>query len=166
MIFKDFIQFMCDDLFINLNDSEIPKIKRFINRGYKELAKRQKYAEYTILTDTGMFGKPIYCKKIVQVIKDNYPLEFSEVSSVISVATSGTLTVIYEIDINLVPDLISDNDTPVTDMRNDKFILDYAKELWYSKENKKEYKAEIYVRNYENYDIVRPKKILQFTVER
>jgi hypothetical protein len=85
--------------------------------------------------------------------------------TIITTAT-GELLLIYEIDYSLVSDMVGNDDVPVTDPQNNEFILEYAKALWYSKENKKEYKAEIHVRNYENISIKKPKIFLSFSVER
>lgn len=163
---KDFVTNLADDLFIRTSDKDIPTVKRYINRAYFDLCIRERIEKKIPVTAVdGRFAKPIDFIKGYELYHPNIdtPIKFWEEADNIVSEYSGDLTFVY----NYQPSaLTADADTPITNPANDEFILDNVKFLWYSRENKKEYKAEIHKRNYESMRIKTQKKNLKVNVER
>lgn len=161
---ESIVQMICDDIYIKTSDAVIPVIKRYVNRAYKALARRENIEKkVTVSAVDGLITKPSDYVKVIELRYNSVPLTYEEENGKIKSAYSGDLELVY----NYEPtDLVNNADVPVTDAANDEFIYDYVKYLWYSRENKKEYKAEIHKRNYETMSIKKVKKQYQFTVER
>ncbi|MEN6317061.1 MAG: hypothetical protein ABFD25_22740 [Clostridiaceae bacterium] len=146
---------VADDVDEKTTDATVmEKIKRFINRYYKDVAKRQKYSEVKVTAVDGLFVKPEYYKIGVQLRYKESPIDFSEDGSNISCEQSGELTFVFEMDYEALLDL-TDIQTPVTFVANDEVILSGAKYNYWKSENKYN-KAEIEKRDYETAYIKRP----------
>jgi hypothetical protein len=161
---------MADDIDEKTTDmASMAKIKRYINRYYKDVAKRQKENEISVIAIEGVFTKPSYCKKGVQLLyKDEknrlLPIDFKEYGSIISTSKNGDLTFIYELDYEALPDL-TDDDTPETFAANDEIIMSGAKYIYWKSEDKYN-KAEIEKRDYETSNIKKPVKQISVTTYR
>lgn len=160
----DFTQSICDDINLKIADSMVDIVKRYIQRAYKELCVREKIEKKVVVSAIdGIFTKPLDYVRGYELYYSSTLLPFEEVGSDIqTIICSGNLDFIY----NYAPDELTVDTEPITSYENDKFIHDYVKELWYSRENKKEYKAEIYKRNYETMKIKIQKKNYTFSTER
>ena len=164
--FNDFVIDICDDIFIKTTDTDIPVVKRYINRAYKELAKRERIDKtVTVIASEYKFNRPTDYVKGYELYPSGVelPVQFWEEGSQIICGYNGEMEFIY----NYEPvELSLTTDEPVTNPSNDQFIKDMVCYLWFSRENKKEYKAEIYKRNFENMPIKVQRKKLQWQVER
>jgi hypothetical protein len=156
---------IADDVDEKTTDAVVmTKIKRYINRYYKEVAERQKQNEVTVTALEGIFAKPTYYKKGVQLLYNDTPIEFNEIDSNISCSQSGELTFIYEMEYESLPDLMDDQE-PFTFPANDEIIISGAKYGYWKSEDKYN-KAEIEKRDYETSHIKRPVKKISFTTSR
>jgi hypothetical protein len=133
-------------------------IKTFVNRGYKEIAKREKEKQIKVTAIDGKFAKPLHYKQGIQLIYGNTPIDFDEDDTYITCDYSGDMEFIYEYDYEGLDDLI-DTTEPFTNKENDEAILSYAKMLYWKKEGKYD-KSEVEKRDYETFYIKRPKKIV------
>lgn len=122
------------------------KIKGFINRGYRELAKREGLLKKATLTVTTYNATlPTDCIKVSQVLYDGLAIPFKYLGSIVQTDVfSGSVDVIY----NYVPAfMVNDADVPATNLGNEEFIINYAKWLYYLsdglEDNAAIYKAEI-----------------------
>lgn len=143
-------------------------IKTFVNRSYKEVAKREKEKEVEVTAVDGKFTKPDYYKKGIQLVYtyegQKYAIDFEETDTEITCDYDGDMKFIYEYDFESLPDL-TDGLSPFTDIGNDEMILSGAKNLYWKKEGKYD-KAEVEKRDFETFYIKRPKKIVKFTTYR
>lgn len=162
--FQSIAQAVYDDIYISDTDASIPVVKRFINRSYKELARRSKIEKkVTINAIDNKFSKPSDYVSGLELYCSVLPITFVEEENNIISPYSGELTFIYNYD---PLDMVSDNDVPSTASANDEFIVEWTKYLWFNRENKKEYKADIHRANAEQIKLVYPKKELNWTTER
>lgn len=164
--FNDFIVDICDDIFIKTTDTDIPVVKRYINRAYKELARRERIDKVATVTAVEYkFSKPADYVKGYELYPSGIelPVRFWEEGSYIACGYNGEMEFIYNYEPN---ELSSNTDVPITNPINDQFIKDMTCYLWFSRENKKEYKAEIYKRNFENMPIKVQRKNLSWQFER
>lgn len=106
----------------------IERIKSYINRGYRELAKLECLEKTMTLNTKGSFTKPDELIRVIQILdENNRPLSFSYEGTRIRVNYEGKITVIYV----YIPDtLLSNEDTPETNIGNEDYIINYAKWLY------------------------------------
>jgi hypothetical protein len=146
----------------------LAKIKTFVNRSYKEVARREKEKEIELDVIDGTFNKPQYYKKGLQLVYTNegkkYAIDFEEIDTQITCDYSGTMKFIYEYDNQSLPDL-TDNEEPFTEKENDEAIMANARYLYWKSEGKYD-KAEVEKRDFETSYIRRPVRILQFKIIR
>jgi hypothetical protein len=156
---------IADDVDEKTTDAAVmEKIKRFINRYYKEVAKRQKNSEVKVIALDGQFSKPVNYKKGVQLQYKESPIDFTENVSYITCDQSGEMTFIYEMDYEALPDL-TDGTEPFTFEANDEIIISGAKYGYWKSEDKYN-KAEIEKRDFETSHLKKPVVKISFTTQR
>lgn len=131
MTFREIIDIVLSDIDEPSSDAIlIKKIKNYINRGYKELARREcltKAASKNI--SNYKIKKPVDCIKIYAAYLDGEVLPFNDEGEYLSFQLiSGTVKLVY----SFIPDpLIDDGDETETSIAYDEFIINYAKWLFY-----------------------------------
>ena len=132
------------------------KIKKFINRGYRELAKREGLSKTKEITLTNGKAKiPYDCAKVYSCLVDNANVEFKVLGKYIY-SDYPNLTLFY----NYVPDLLEyDDEEFETNENNVEFIMLYAKHLYYFSESLTD-EATQFKTEYENYRIEKSKPII------
>lgn len=140
----------------------LAKAKGYVNRAYKEVAKRQGLEKtVTLASIDSKIEKPVDYYKTVRVEYQGTPIPNDEEDNYISIGIDAEVSLIY----NYLPADLGDNAEPLTDKANDEAILCNAKYMYLKSDNKHE-KAEIEKRDFETMYIKRQKKNLQFIVER
>ena len=140
----------------------ITRIKSYINRGYKELAKAEGLEKTSRKNVTNGFNKPEDLIRIIQVLDSNYkPLNFSYEGQRIRLNYEGEITIVY----SYIPDpLINDDDTPETNLANEEYMINYAKWLYNLVEEQEDI-AKIYKVEYQNMDIVKNNYKMTTTID-
>lgn len=158
----DLVNTIIEDIDEDKNDSQLVSIfKKYVNRAYKALSKHDKLETSVTVTSTDYkFAKPSDFFKGSKLVYQGKKIEFYEEGSNIVSEYSGEMTFYYY----KVPANLGDDDTPETNAMNDEYIFAYAKYLYYNLED--DDRAEIYKRDYETFNIIKPKKKLRFTVVR
>lgn len=147
---------------IDLNDYETQeKIKKFLNRAYKELIKKDKiYKQISVTSDeNGYFLKPSDFYKMGCVLFDDNEIPYEEYKDKIRIGLPNR-TVILEYA--YIPNDLDYNDELQTNPLNDEYLIAYAKYLYFQSEEEFN-KAEIFKRDYETYPIV--KKPVKFKIK-
>lgn len=161
MTFKRIVETVIGDIDEDITDSIlVNKIKGYVNRGYKELAKREDL-EKKITTEIvdGLINLPSNAIKVYGVFSNGLPLEFSTQGKKIICNNDGEVDVI----LTYLPDLMeNDDDEPVTNVGNEEFILSYAKWLYFLSDDQVEL-AKLYKEEYESFEIVTQSKIQSIT---
>ena len=140
----------------------IARIVSYINRGYKDLAKKEELEKTTKMTVSNTFTKPDDLVRINQILDNNYrPIDFSYEGTRIRVDYQGEITLIY----TYIPDsLTNDNDIPETNIANEDYIINYAKWLYNLVEEEQEI-AKIYKVECESMDIVKNNYKMATTID-
>lgn len=128
------------------------KIKKFINRGYKELAKREglRKISYNALVD-GSCRIPSDCNSVYNVKMENNFINFRVEGRNIIADFDGDI----EINYSYTPvDLEDKEDVPLTNPANEEFILSYAKYLYFLSDSQVEL-AKLHKIDAESYKIIR-----------
>lgn len=161
MTFKEFVETIIGDIDEDVSDMVlIKKIKGYVNRGYKELAKRESL-EKKITTEIvdGLINIPSNAVRVYEVLSNGIPLGFTSQGKKVICNGSGEVDVI----ISYIPDLMeNDDDEPVTNMSNEEFIISYAKWLYFLSDDQVEL-ARLYKEEYESFKIMIRGKIQQIT---
>lgn len=133
MTFKEFYEIVMLDLDESLSDTEIlDKVKGFVNRGYKELSKRERLSKVlTLNASNGKVKLPSDCYRLNFVTADN---------EVIGYDIEGKFIVVdYDVvtlDYCYIPDNLElDDDEVETNSSYDEFIINYAKMLYFNSES-------------------------------
>ena len=130
MDFKGLVDTMLMDMDEKSTTTITNKIKLYVNRGYRELAKREGLQKrITLETSNNKAVKPADCIKIDEVISGDYPIVFDLIGdSEGTGSTDGEVEIIY----TYMPSAMSaDTDMPQTNIANEEFIINYAKWLYY-----------------------------------
>ena len=132
------------------------KITKFINRGYRELAKREGLSKTKEITLTNGKAKiPYDCAKVYSCLVDNANVEFKVLGKNIY-SNNDKVTLFY----NYIPDLLEyEDDEFETNENNVEFIMLFAKYLYYFSESLSE-EAATFKTEYENYRIEKSKPII------
>lgn len=159
MTFKEMVEEVIIDLDEDTTDATvIKKVKRYINRGYKELAKKENLEKTSVKTViNNRITVPTNCIKVSSVSKDGVLLSYERQGKYIYLNTDGNceLTYVY------VPDnLEGDDDEPVTNIGNIEFILNFAKWHFSSSEGMTD-NAQYYRSMVDLQRIVSPLKIIK-----
>lgn len=161
MTFKEFVETIIGDIDEDISDMVlVKKIKGYVNRGYKELAKRESL-EKKITTEIvdGLINTPSNTVKVYEVLSNGIPLGFTTQGKKVICNGSGEVDVI----ISYIPDLMEiDYDEPVTNIANEEFIISYAKWLYFLSDDQVEL-AKLYKEEYESFGITSKGKIQQIT---
>lgn len=125
MTFNDLINDVVGDLDEDKSDSDVlTKVKRYINRGYIELAKKECLEK--VKTSTVVGGKvacPVGMIRLYHVLEDGTPIPF-EVRGKYIYCDSDTVQIVY----SYIPELLEGlDDETETNPANDEFIVNYAK---------------------------------------
>lgn len=156
MTFKEFIDTFIEDMDEDSDSVFIAKTKRWINRGYKELAKKEELEKIRIVEVVeGGFRKPYDSIKIKEVQYDDNPIMFKEEGNMVKVGVTGEVKVIYAY---LPEPMVDNDDTPLTNPANDEFILNHAKYLYLMTEEELDM-AKIYKNENDNFKINKYAKI-------
>jgi hypothetical protein len=161
----DLINTICLDIDEDNTDSlVVSKLTSFVNRGYKELAKKDliETSSDVVVTDYTI-AKPSDYFKVSKILYNDLPIKWSDEESNILVDWNGNMTLFYY----RIPLDLTGSSAPVTQQENDEVIIQYAKYLYWQSENKYD-KAEAHRRDYQEllYKVKPRKRTLQFTVER
>lgn len=153
MTFNEIITEVMIDIDERMTDDEVlNKVKRYINRGYKELAKREGLEKVkTMQASEGKIKKPSDSIEIIDVKFENNPIQFSVEGNYI-VTKAGD----NEVDIRYcyLPESLEDlEDETITNSANDEFILNYAKWLFFLTEDQ-DTLARTYKNEYESMQLV------------
>lgn len=161
MTFKEIVETIIGDIDEDIADMVlVNKIKGYVNRGYKELAKRESL-EKKITTEIidGIIKIPSNAIKVYEVLRGGVPLEFTTQGKSISCNGSGVVDIVF----SYVPDkLINDEAILETNIANEEFILSYAKWLYFLSDDQVEL-AKLYKQEYESFNIVIQSKIQSIT---
>lgn len=161
MIFKEMVETVIGDIDEDITDMIlVKKIKGYINRGYKELAKRERL-EKKITTEivAGLINVPSNAVKVYEVLSNGIPLGFTTQGKKVICNGNGEVDVI----LSYIPDLMeNDDDEPVTNMANEEFILAYAKWLYFLSDDQIEL-SKLYKQEYESFKIITKEKTQQIT---
>ena len=136
MTFEELINIVVEDVDENVSDTVmLKKIRGFINRGYKVLAKKEKLEKTKTYTLTeNRFKKPYDFCDIVEVTDSNRDR--------VNYMLQGSYIIVKEdieeviLTYNYLPDNLEDEaDETLTNEANVEFIVDYAKYLYYMSES-------------------------------
>lgn len=153
MTFEEIIEDVMSDIDESMSDEDVlKKIKRFINRAYKELGKREGLEKVkTLQASEGKIKKPSDCIEIFNVKFENNPIQFWIEGNYI-ITNVGDAEV--EISYTYLPEPLEElDDETVTNSANDEFILNYAKYLFFLIDDQ-DTLARTYKAEYENIPIV------------
>jgi hypothetical protein len=140
----------------------IIKLKSFINRSYKEVAKRQRLEKSVSVTATnGQITKPSDFYIVVKIEYDGELIPYEEEADYISVPYDGSMALYYR----YIPVDLTDADEPKTNIGNDQAIINYARYLFFQSEGMGD-EAETALRDFETSKIKTTKKKLNFIVVR
>lgn len=136
MTFEELINIVVEDVDEDVSDTVmLKKIRGFINRGYKVLAKKEKLEKTKTYTLTeNRFKKPSDFFDIVEITdlnneRVNYLIQGS---NIIIKDNVEEITLVY----NYVPDNLEElEDETLTNEANIEFIIEYAKYLYYLSES-------------------------------
>lgn len=162
MTYNEMLENILLDVDEDKYDSTITnKIKKFINRGYRELAKREGLSKTKEITLTDGKAKiPYDCSKVYSCLVDNVHVEFKILGKYIY-SDNDKLTVFY----NYIPDLLEyDDDEFETNENNVEFIMLMAKHLYYFSESLFD-EAAIFKTEYENYRIDKTKSGIEKIID-
>lgn len=153
MTFEEIINDVMVDIDERLSDEEVlSKVKRYINRGYKELAKREQIEKIkTIQASEGKVKKPSDAVEVFEVKFENNPIQFwLEGNYIVTNAGDNEVDVRY----CYLPEPLEDlEDETITNSSNDEFILNYAKWLFFLTEDQ-DTLARTYKNEYEGMQLV------------
>lgn len=154
MTFKEILDTLLLDCDEDINDVEmVNRLKNYINRGYRELAKRESMDKSVVKTvDNNYITKPLDLVEVSKVIQDGYAIPYEVRGNKIFVRANSTndVTLVY----SYIPELLkSDTDETETNDINSEFILSYAKYLYYVNDGLLE-EASLYKNEYENIRII------------
>ena len=157
MTFNELLENILLDIDEEKSDADITnKIKKFINRGYRELAKREGLSKTKDITLNNYKAKiPYDCAKVYRCLVDNQQVPFTVLGKYIY-SDYPNLTLFY----HYVPDLLEyDDEEFETNENNVEFIMLYAKHLYYFSESLTDEAAQ-FKNEYENYRIEKSKPII------
>lgn len=128
MQFKELYETIITEIDERVDQALINKIKSYINRGYRELAKREVLEKTLTVNSKGKFFKPDDLIKVLNVVDlEGNPVKYGYEGMYIRTDYTGKLKLIY----NYMPDnLVNDKDVPETNIANEDFIINYAKYLY------------------------------------
>lgn len=153
MTFQEIIEDVMSDIDESMNDSDVvKKVKRFINRAYRELAKREGLEKSKILqASDGKVKKPSDSFEIFEVKFENNPIQFwIEGNNIVTNVGDEEVEVRY----CYLPEQLEElDDETVTNSANDEFILNFAKYLFFLTDDQ-ESLARSYKSEYENMNLV------------
>ena len=137
------------------------KITKFINRGYRELAKREGLSKTKDITLNNYKAKiPYDCAKVYRCLVDNQQVPFTVLGKYIY-SDNDKVTLFY----NYIPDLLEYVDDEFeTNENNVEFIMLYAKHLYYFSESLTDEAAQ-FKTEYENYRIEKSKPIISKIID-
>ena len=162
MTFNELLENILLDIDEEKSDADITnKIKKFINRGYRELAKREGLSKSKEITLTNGKAKlPYDCAKIYSCMVDGERVNFKVLGKNLF-ADDEKLTVFY----NYIPDLLeNDDDELETNENNVEFIIAFAKYLYYFSESLLD-EAVSFKTEYERYFIDKSKVSIEKIVD-
>lgn len=156
---------LLDDLLIDIDEDKqdieiVNKVKRFINRGHKELAKREGLSKTKdLVINDGKAKLPFDCAKVYHCYDNGINIEFKIIGKYIY-ANAESVTVHY----NYIPDNLAEHDEFETNANNVEFIMLFAKYLYYFSESLSE-EAAIFKTEYENYRIEKNKPNIEKIID-
>ena len=157
MTFEEIIEDVMNDIDEKMSDTEVvKKVKRFINRAYRELAKREELEKSKILqASEGKVKKPNDSIEVFEVKFENNPIQFwIERNYIVTNAGDEEIEVRYR----YLPEALEElDDETVTNSANDEFILNYAKWLFFLTDDQDSL-ARSYKSEYENMSILKAPK--------
>lgn len=139
----------------------VNKLKKFINRGYRELAKREELSKTKDITlINGKCKLPFDCSKVLHALVDGKQVEYKVLGRYIY-SDNDYLTLFY----NYIPDLLENKDDEFeTNENNSEFISLYAKYLYYFSESLTE-ESSIFKMEYEKYKIEKNKPSIEKIID-
>ena len=153
LTFEEIIEDVMSDIDESMNDGDVlKKVKKFINRAYKELGKREGLEKVkTLQASEGKIKKPSDCIEVFNVKFENNPIQFLiEGNYIITKAGDEEVEVSYA----YLPEPLEElDDETVTNSANDEFILNYAKYLFFLTDDQ-DTLARTYKSEYENMHVV------------
>lgn len=129
MTYKELIEDVIVDLDEDMEDQDtIDKVKRFINRGYKELAKRENLEKTkSTYAFEGKFKKPADMVTLYWVKFEGKTVPFSIEGKYVTTTAEGEVEICY----SYIPEALEElEDETLTSATNDEFIINYAKWLY------------------------------------
>lgn len=137
MTLKELIDNAINDVDEDVSDVTLrSRFKRYVNRAYKELARREGIEKNINLIPTqNVVYKPYDLIALHEIRCNGEPIVFEVTGRVIRVQTDNEIELIY----NYLPDALEgEDDETITNPANDEFIGHYAKWLYYNQEGEKE----------------------------
>ena len=157
MTFEEIIEDVMNDIDEKMSDTEVvKKVKKFINRAYRELAKREELEKSKILqASEGKVKNTNYSIEVFDVKFENNPIQFwIEGNYIVTNAGDEEIEVRYR----YLPEALEElDDETVTNSANDEFILNYAKWLFFLTDDQDSL-ARSYKSEYENMSILKAPK--------
>lgn len=134
MLFEEIINTVIVDIDESLSDTTlVNKIKSYINRGYKDLAKKENLEKKKIMTiNSNAFKMPSDGFDIVEVLSDGERIEYALQGRYVALNdTYKEITLVY----NYLPDNLEElEDETETNEANIEYIIAYAKYLYFLSE--------------------------------
>lgn len=151
------------DVGAKANNSKISiKLTAFMNRAYKEVAKREKLEKVVTLSASDyQILKPADYYRVVRIVQNEEQLDFEEQSDYIEVEENGDVDLYYI----YIPVDLGVDDEPLTNPGNDEAILHFAKHLYFKSQDEQD-KAEAALRDYSDFNVQARRKKLQVSVVR
>lgn len=156
MKFIDLVNIILVD--IDSDDYETKtKIKKFLNRAYKELVKKDKiYKQISLISDdNGYISKPSDFYKISCVLFDDKEIPYEEDKDKIRIPFKNRGVIL---EYAYIPNDLSDNDELQTNELNNEWLIAYTKYLYYQSEEEFD-KAEVFRRDYESFPITKKRPV-------
>ena len=151
MTLGEVLENILDDIDESKSDSAIvSKLTRFINRGYKELAKREylNKIRLTNLTD-GRAKLPYDCYRVLHCYNEGIPVSYQLKGEYIYADGES-----IELQYCYLPEAIKEKEEFETEDCNIEFIVNYAKYLYYLSESLTD-EASLFKMEYDKMDIVK-----------
>lgn len=152
MYFSELTETVIMDIDEDIYDTEVlEKVKRYINRGYRELSKKE-LLETTVNSTISNYRvrKPDNCIRILSVSVDDVQVKWRLEGLYIYIESEGRAKIVY----NYLPDLlVNDDDETETNEGNIEYIINFAKWLYHINEGSTE-DAQVFKMEYESMNII------------
>lgn len=159
MTFKEIIEEVITDLDEELTDADVVnKVKRFINRGYKNLAVKENLEKVaTKYANDGKISSPADCLKVNTIMQNGTYIPFRKDGKYIYVLTDGRCDMNYV----FTPEPLEyPDDETLTNEANIEYVMNFAKWKFLASEGMTQ-DAQMYRNMVDTHKVVSPVKIIK-----